>query len=241
MESYQYLNHKTELSTNQNKLLSPFNKNLQIQNFFRGDSNIYKQKNKVYNLNNKKEILFSSRQKENDELGLKGPKILTINFPPEFMLSNNNSRKNSSQEKYIYPQKKLMINYDINNKIRTEKNFANTMNKEFQKFNSNNNNPNKKEGQKLIAILPPKQQTIFSKLNKKENKYKIQKKNILYTKLKEDEYKKVGLLSDNNLDYIHNETELNSGRGRRKLSSDEKDLEFEKNNNKLISNNLRTE
>ena len=80
MENYQHLNQKTESCKNKIRLHSPFNKNIQIQNFFRGDSNLTKQKNKIYNINSKKEIHFTSRPKE-IEYNIKGPKILTINFP----------------------------------------------------------------------------------------------------------------------------------------------------------------
>ena len=44
MENYQHLNQKTESCKNKIRLHSPFNKNIQIQNFFRGDSNLTKQK-----------------------------------------------------------------------------------------------------------------------------------------------------------------------------------------------------
>ena len=43
MENYHYLNQKTELPMNQDKSFLQFNKNLQFQNFFRGDSNMNKQ------------------------------------------------------------------------------------------------------------------------------------------------------------------------------------------------------
>ena len=238
MESYQYLNNKTELTTNPNKFFLPFNKNLQIQNFFRGDSNIYKQKNKIYNLNNKKEIHFTSRQKEN-EIGIKGPKIITINFPPEFMISANSSRKNSSHEKNIYQQQNIINNIEINDIGNTDKNYASTMNKEFQKFNQKKDKNDiinyKKIGQKFIGILPSKEKSTFMKINRKEHNYNMKKNN----KFDEGEYTKAALLSDSNIGYIHSEAELNSGRN---ISSKEKDLEKEDDKNiKLGTNNLRTE
>ena len=232
MENYQYLNQITELSNNQNKLNPQYNKNIQIQNFFRGDSNTSKPKNKLYNINSKKELHFSSRPKEN-EVNIKGPKILTINFPPEFIISSNNSRKNSSHEKNLY-LKNFGDNYEINN---LEKNsntkFANTVNNELEKFNgNNNNNNNKKHHQKLILI----------NLNKREKKNKLAKKNnAFYSRTKEGESAPTGLISGANIEYVFSETELNT---RRKKSSDN-GKDFEKENGKKFSkyivNHIKTE
>ena len=181
MENYQNLNQKTESYKNKLRLHSPFNKNIQIQNFFRVDSNMIKPKGKIYNINNKKEIHFTSRPKEN-EYNIKGPKILTINFPPEFMVSSSNSRKNSSHEKNIYLQKNNTNNNELNNLEKEgNKKFAETVKKDFEKLNeiksniniNNINNKSKKYHQKLILI----------NLNKKEDKNKFQKKNnMFYTK-----------------------------------------------------------
>ena len=132
MENYQHLNQKTESCKNKIRLHSPFNKNIQIQNFFRGDSNLTKQKNKIYNINSKKEIHFTSRPKE-IEYNIKGPKILTINFPPEFMVSSNNSRKNSSHEKNIYLQKNISNNLELNDLEKGgNKKFAKTAKNDFE-------------------------------------------------------------------------------------------------------------
>ena len=38
MDNYHYLNQKTEIILNQDKLFLPLNKNFQYQNLFRGDS-----------------------------------------------------------------------------------------------------------------------------------------------------------------------------------------------------------
>ena len=221
MESYQYLNQKTEFTSNQNNFNSPFNKNIQIQNFFRGDSNLSKQKNKIYNINSQKEIYFSSRPKET-ELNINGPKILTINFPPEFMVSSDNSRKNSSQEKNIYLQKIMDNNIELSDSEKGDKKFNNI------------NNKNKKLHKKLILI----------NLNKKENKNIIQKKNKFYSRAREGESVPTGLISGSNVGYIHSETDFN--KGRRKSSDNTKDLEKEKeiengNNNKFILNYTKTE
>ena len=153
MEKYQYLNQQTESNNNnQIKLNYPHNnKNIQIQNFFRGDSNVIKPKNKIYNINSKKEIYLSSRPKDND-FGINGPKILTINFPPEFIISSNNSRKNSSHEKNLYLQKNLVNNIELDNLDKSSGvKFSNTVNKEFEKLNNLKNN-NKKNQHKLILI-----------------------------------------------------------------------------------------
>ena len=225
MENYQYLNEKTELSNNnQIRLNFTNNKNMQIQNFFRGDSNLSKQKNKIYNINNKKEIHFSSRPREND-FGINGPKILTINFPPEFKISSNNSRKNSSHEKNLYLQKNFSNNMELNNidKYSGIK-FANTVNKEFEKINNGKNNNKKNHHHKLILI----------NLNKKN---KIQKKNNFYTRTDEADSAPSGLIS--NKEYMHSETEYNR---KRKNSYNGIDIEKENGKNeKYVLNHIRTE
>ena len=236
MESYQYLNQKTELSSNQNRLNSPFNKNNQIQNFFRGDSNLVKQKNKIYNINSQKEIYFSSRSKEND-LNINGPKILTINFPPEFMVSSNNYRNNSSHEKNLYLQKNLENNIELNDLEKGNKKFSITAKKDFDKLNgintnNNINKKNKKHHKKLILI----------NLNKKENKNNFQNRKKFYTGIGEGESFPRGLISGSNMGYIHSETELN--KQKRKSSDNFKDSERERENgknNKIILKYNKTE
>ena len=239
MENYQHLNQKTESYKNKLRLHSPFNKNIQIQNFFRVDSNMTKPKGKIYNINNKKEIHFTSRPKEN-EYNIKGPKILTINFPPEFMVSSSNSRKNSSHEKNIYLQKNNTNNNELNNLEKEgNKKFAETVKKDFEKLNeiksniniNNINNKSKKYHQKLILI----------NLNKKEDKNKFQKKNnMFYTKTQEGESAPSGLVVGNNVGYNKSETELN--KRKRKSSDDKDDLEKENwNNSKFNNNNIKTE
>ena len=196
MENYQYLNQKTEISNNnQIKLNYPYNnKNIQIQNFFRGDSNVIKPK--IYNINSKKEIHFSSRPRDID-FGINGPKILTNNFPPEFIISSNNSRKNSSHEKNLYFQKNLVNNAELNNLDKSSGvKFSNTVNKEFEKLNNLKNN-NKKNQHKLILI----------NLNKKN---KFQNKGGFYTNANEADSAPTGLVS--NKEYMHSETEFNKKR-----------------------------
>ena len=146
MENYHYLNQKTEIPTNQDKLFFPFNKNIQYQNFFRGDSNINKQKGRIYNLNNKKEIHFTNRVKDN-EIPINGPKMLTMNFPPGFMNTdnNNNSRKNASHEKNIYMQQNMANNMELNEiGSDNEKMFSNTVKKGFQDINDSKDKENKR-------------------------------------------------------------------------------------------------
>ena len=225
MENNQYLNQKAELNNNnQIKLNYPYiNKNIQIQNFFRGDSNLIKPKNKIYNINSKKEIHFSSRPKDND-FGVNGPKIITNNFPPEFIISTNNSRKNSSHEKNLYLQKNLMNNVELDNLDKSSGvKFSNTVNKEFERLNNKKNN-NKKNQHKLILI----------NLNKKN---KFQNKNNFYTNINEAESAPTGLVS--NMEYIHSETEFNT---KRKYSKNGKDIEKENyKNEKYVLNHIKTE
>ena len=223
MENYQYLNQKTEISNNnQIKLNYPYNnKNIQIQNFFRGDSNVIKPK--IYNINSKKEIHFSSRPRDID-FGINGPKILTNNFPPEFIISSNNSRKNSSHEKNLYFQKNLVNNAELNNLDKSGGvKFSNTVNKEFEKLNNLKNN-NKKNQHKLILI----------NLNKKNN---FQNKAGFYTNANEADSAPTGLVS--NKEYMHSETEFNK---KRKNSKNGKDIEKENGKNeKYALNHIKTE
>ena len=147
------MNQKNEFSSNNNKLNSPHSENNQIQNLFRGDSNQNKQNKKLYNINSKKEIHFSSRPKGN-EPKINGPKILTINFPPEFNVSNINSRKNSSHEKNLYSQinmeNKMELNHD--DKINNKK-FANTVKKGFDILNGVKSKDNIKNINRKNLIL----------------------------------------------------------------------------------------
>ena len=225
MENYHYLNQKTELSTNQDKLFLQFNKNLQYQNFFRGDSNINKQKGKIYYINNKKEIHFTTRAKDN-EISTNGPKMLTMNFPPGFMMNdnNNNSRKTASHEKNIYMQQNMANNMELNDiGSDNEKIFSNTVKKGFQDYNENN------QEKKNINNLIQKQKVMSIKLNNNKNMNNIQKKNFFYNGSGSSG---IVLNSINNLGYNRSETELKSGRGN---SSNEKDK------NKNFINHIRTE
>ena len=130
MDNYHYLNQKTELSKESEKLYFPINKNIQIQNLFRGDSNLSKQKGRVFFINNnKKEIHLTSRAKESD-LGANGPKMLTINFPPGFMITDNNTRKTASHEKNIYIQQNMANKMELNDvESDNEKIFSSTVKK----------------------------------------------------------------------------------------------------------------
>ena len=231
MENYQYLNQKMELSSNPNKINSPFNKNIQIQNYFRGESNQSKQKNKMYNINNKKEIHFSSRPREN-ELKINGPKILTNNFPPEFMVSSDNSRKNSSHEKNLYLQKNMANNMELNyiDKVNNKK-FANTSKNEFEKLNGVNSQNNINKTKHIILI----------NLNKKENKTKLRKNNLFNLKKSEVESSSRVSISSPNRGYMHSETEINL---RKKYPHNRNDLQKEKengNNYNISNNHIRTE
>ena len=145
MDNYHYLNQKGEYPSIQEKMIFPLNKNLQFQNFFRGDSNSNKQKgrlNNINNINNKKEIHFTKRAKEN-ETSINGPKMLTMNFPPGFMITdNNNPRKNASHEKNICFQKNMANNMELNDiGSDNEKLFSNTVKKGYD-LNYNNNKDN---------------------------------------------------------------------------------------------------
>ena len=228
MENHQYLNQKIELSSNQKRLNSPFNKNNQIPNFFRWDSNIIKTKNKIYNMNSTKEIHFTSRPK-GEELNLNGPKILTINFPPEFILSNNNPRKNSSQEKNRYLKNNLGNDMELNDKDKNNGKFASTVKKDFEKLKGINSN---------IDINNNKKNLILINLNKKhKKKNKVQKKNFLYIKTHKGLSSSIGLSS--NIGYSHSERELS--KRRRKSSDNKKKFIRENETENYDSNHIKTE
>ena len=226
MENYHYLNQKTELPMNQDKSFLQFNKNLQFQNFFRGDSNMNKQKGKIYYLNNKKEIHFTTRAKEN-EITTNGPKMLTMNFPPGFMITdnNNNSRKNASHEKNIYLQQNMANNMELND-IGSEngKIFSITVKKGFQDFNESNS-----QDKKSIDILGQKQRVMSIKLNNNDNINNLQKKNNMSGSS--------GVVFNyiGNIEYDRSETEIKSGRGN---SSNEKS---KGKNYEIALSHIRTE
>ena len=221
-----YLNQKTEIPLNQDKLFFQFNKNNPYQNYFRVDSNINKQKGRIYNVNNKKEIHFTNRVKD-IEMAINGPKMLTMNFPPGFMATdnnnNNNSRKNASHEKNIYMQQNMANNMELNEiGSYNEKIFSNTVKKGFQDYNDNKDKENiykeKKLEKKNIDIFGQNQkQKISIKLNRNENINNLKKKNIYYTGSGSSV---TGFNSTGNTAYIRSETELNSG-----ASSTEKEKE----------------
>ena len=169
MDNYYYINQKTELSKESEKLYFPINKNIQIQNLFRGDSNLSKQKGRVYFINNnKKEIHLTSRAKES-ELGTNGPKMLTINFPPGFMITDNNTRKTASHEKNIYIQQNMANNMELNDVgSDNEKIFSSTAKRGFQDNSNrdkNNSNKERRQDQKNADIFLEKQKFKSFKLN----------------------------------------------------------------------------
>jgi len=235
MENYHYLNQKPDFPIKEEKMIFPFNKNLQFQNFFRGDSNLNKQKGRVNN-NYKKEIHFTKRLKEN-ETSINGPKMLTMNFPPGFMITdNNNSRKTASHEKNICLQQNMANNMELNDLgSENEKIFSNTFKKGFD-YNYNNNKDNiykeRIQDKKNIDIFGQKQKSITIKFNNNENINNLQKKNIFYTGSGSSI---TGFNSTGNTGYIRSETELNSGRG---ASSTEKEKE---KNYEIFLNRIRTE
>lgn len=223
MDNYYYINQKTELSKESEKLYFPINKNIQIQNLFRGDSNLSKQKGRVYFINNnKKEIHLTSRAKESD-LGTNGPKMLTINFPPGFMITDNNTRKTASHEKNLYIQQNMANNMELNDVgSDNEKIFSSTVKKGFQdNTNKNNSNKEKKQDQKNAEIFLEKQKFKSFKLNSNEN-LNININNLI----KKSKYNTGsgsslnGLNSTGNTGNLKSENELYSGRG---TSSNEKD------------------
>ena len=164
--------------------------------------------NKILNINSKKEIHFTSRPKE-IEYNIKGPKILTINFPPEFMLTNNNSRKNQSQEKNRYLQNNLVNDTELNDLEIGKGKLASTVKKDFEKLNGVNSNVNINNNKKNLILIN------LNKKNKKKNK--ILKKNFLYANTHKGLSSSIGLSS--NIGYSHSERELNK---RRRKSSDNK-------------------
>ena len=229
MENHQYLNQKIELPLNQKRLNSPFNKNIQVPNFLRLDSNKIKQKNKIYNIKSTKEIHYTSRPKE-DEFNLNGPKILTINFPPEFMLTNNNSRKNQSQEKNRYLQNNLINDTELNDLEKGKGKLASTVKKDFEKLNGVNSNVNINNNKKNLILIN------LNKKNKKKNK--ILKKNFLYANTHKGLSSSIGLSS--NIGYSHSERELN--KRRRKSSDNKKEFTKESENyEKYDTNYIKTE
>ena len=182
-------------------------------------------------MNSTKEIHFTSRPK-GEELNNNGPKILTINFPPEFMLSNNNPRKNSSQEKNRYLKNNLGNNIELNDIDKGNVKLSSTVKKDFEKLKGINSN---------IDINNNKKNLILINLNKKhKKKNKVQKKNFLYIKTHKGLSSSIGLSS--NIGYSHSERELSK---RRRKSSDSKKMFTKENENenydKYDSNHIKTE
>ena len=246
MDNYHYLNQKTELSKESEKLYFPINKNIQIQNLFRGDSNLSKQKGRVFFINNnKKEIHLTSRAKESD-LGANGPKMLTINFPPGFMITDNNTRKTASHEKNIYIQQNMANKMELNDVgSDNEKIFSSTVKKGFQDNDhrdKNYSNKERRQDQKNVDIFLEKQKYKSFKLNSNENLNininNLTKKSKYYTGSGSSLN---GLNSTGNTGNLKSENDLNSGRG---TSSNEKDKyeifldlnKTESSDNKNISN-----
>ena len=248
MDNYHYLNQKTELSKESEKLYYPINKNIQIQNLFRGDTNLSKQKGRIYFINNnKKEIHLTSRAKESD-LGSNGPKMLTINFPPGFMITDNNARKTASHEKNIYIQQNMANNMELNDVgSDNEKIFSSTVKKGFQNNDNrdkNNSNKERRQDQKNVDIFLEKQKIKSIKLNSNENLNidinNLSKKNKYYTGSGSSVN---GLNSTGNTGNLKSENELNSGRGtssneidKYEIALDLNKTESSDNKNKNISN-----
>ena len=164
-----------------------------------------------------------SRVKEN-EIGTNGPKMLTMNFPPGFMISgnSNNSRKNVSHEKNLYMEKNMANNMELNNLgSDNEQIFSNTAKKEFQDYNYNNDYKDNK-----INIFALKQKVKVFNQKKKEKIKNLEKHNILY---KESFPYGTGFNSLGNSEY--NKIELNS----RKFPKEKE------NNYEIIVNNIKTE
>ena len=214
MDNYHYLKIKPEYPLNQDKLFLQINKNCQNQNIFRIDSNMNKQKGKIYNLNNKKEIHFTTRIKDNEN-SINGPKMLTMNFPPGFMITdnNNNSRKNVSHEKNLFLQKNIANNMELNEiGSDNEKIFSNTVQTGFQDYSEKKNNYKDKKQEKFNNL------EIFNKNNSKN-------KNVFYTSQGSTGN---GFNSNENTNYIKSKKEL-----KRNSSSE--------NNYEIVLNNIRTE
>ena len=140
MSNYYYSNQNKEAESisNPEKLYYLLNKNIEAKNLFKGDVNL-KSKERIYYINSKKDNHLISKGKENET---NGPKMLTMNFPPGFMISgNNNSRKNASHEKNLYMEKNMANNMELNDLgSDNEKIFANTAKKEFQDYNDYKDN-----------------------------------------------------------------------------------------------------
>jgi len=170
MSNYHYSNQNQEAESisNPEKLYFLLNKNIEARNLFKGDVNL-KSKERIYFINSKIDNHLISRAKEN-EIGTNGPKMLTMNFPPGFMISGNN-RKNASHEKNLYMEKNMANNMELND-LDNEKIFANTAKKEFQDYNNNDYKENK------MNIFGLKQKIKSFNQNKMNNN--IEKQNINY-------------------------------------------------------------
>ena len=179
MSNYSNQNQEAESISNPEKLYYLLNKNIEVRNLFKGDDNL-KSKERIYYINSKKDNHLISKGKEN-EIGTNGPKMLTMNFPPGFMISgNNNSRKNASHEKNLYMEKNMANNMELNDLGNdNEKIFANTAKKEFQDYNDYKDNKIFGLKQKLKSF----NQNIYYKGSslpgtEKENNYEIILNNI---------------------------------------------------------------
>ena len=174
MSNYYYSNQNKEAESisNPEKLYYLLNKNIEARNLFKGDANL-KSKERIYYINSKKDNHLISKGKENET---NGPKMLTMNFPPGFMISgNNNSRKNASHEKNIYMEKNMANNMELNDLgSDNEKIFANTAKKEFQDYNNKDYKDNK------INILGLKEKLKSFNQNKKGKMNDIEKQNIYF-------------------------------------------------------------
>ena len=179
MSNYSNQNQEAESISNPEKLYYLLNKNIEVRNLFKGDVNL-KSKERIYYINSKKDNHLISKGKEN-EIGTNGPKMLTMNFPPGFMISgNNNSRKNASHEKNLYMEKNMANDLELNDLgSDNEKIFANTAKKEFQDYNDYKDNKIFGLKQKLKSF----NQNIYYKGSslpgtEKENNYEIILNNI---------------------------------------------------------------
>ena len=179
MSNYSNQNQEAESISNPEKLYYLLNKNIEVRNLFKGDANL-KSKERIYYINSKKDNHLISKGKEN-EIGTNGPKMLTMNFPPGFMISgNNNSRKNASHEKNLYMEKNMANNMELNDVgSDNEKIFANTAKKEFKDYNDYKDNKIFGLKQKLKSF----NQNIYYKGSslpgtEKQNNYEIILNNI---------------------------------------------------------------
>ena len=221
MSNYHHLSQNQEAEPE--KIYFLLNKNIEARNLFKGDTNLNKSKERIYYINSKIDNHLMSRVKEN-EIGTNGPKMLTMNFPPGFMISgnSNNSRKNVSHEKNLYMEKNMANNMELNNLgSDNEQIFSNTAKKEFQDYNYNNDYKDNK-----INIFALKQKVKVFNQKKKEKIKNLEKHNILY---KESFPYGTGFNSLGNSEY--NKIELNS----RKFPKEKK------NNYEIIVNNIKTE